>query len=278
MKEYRILNLCAGVQSTMLYLLACENHEVMRDIDCAIFADTGEEPVAVYEHLEWLKGLKGPEILVRAKGNLGDDYMNGVSTTKGGKRFSTIPCFTSGGGMGRRQCTYDYKIAVVEQTIRRDIVGLKPRQRFPKKEVHVHQFLGLSFDEAKRVLRVRARFMDIPWATAHFPLFETNTTRAGAIGWLKPRVPHETPRSACVECPFHSNEEWRRIKAVPADWARACEIDEALRDEKSLCNRGMNQEQFLHKSCVPLAEVDFTAPDVTGEFGFIAECEGMCGI
>ena len=63
----------------MLYLLACQRHEVMPHIDCAVFADTGEEPQAVYEHLEWLKSLDGPDILVRDNGSrLGDDLIHGT--------------------------------------------------------------------------------------------------------------------------------------------------------------------------------------------------------
>jgi len=29
--------------------------EIQPNIECAIFADTGEEPDAVYRHLEWMK-------------------------------------------------------------------------------------------------------------------------------------------------------------------------------------------------------------------------------
>ena len=278
MKEYHILNLGAGVQSTMLYLLACQQHPVMPKIDCAIFADVGDEPLAVYDHLKWLQSLDGPPIIVVSAGCLGDDLMHGSKTGKGGRRFAAIPCFTSGGGMGRRQCTYDYKVAIIEKHIRREIVGLKYRQRFPKNDVHIHQYMGLSFDESRRVIRVRKRFMDIPWGTAHFPLFETNTTRAGAIQWLENKVPHEVPRSACVYCPFHSNAEWQAVKAVPEDWERACQIDEALRDDKYICNRGMREAQYVHVSRVPLREADLTIKPKTEEFGFVRECEGMCGV
>lgn len=48
--------------------------------------------------------------------------------------------------------------------------------------------------------------------------------------WLRDKIPHETPRSACTFCPFHDNAEWQRIKAVPADWDRACQIDDSLRN------------------------------------------------
>ncbi|WP_372806967.1 hypothetical protein [Pontiella sp.] len=280
MKEYHILSLGAGVQSTMLYLLACEQHPCIGKIDYAIFADTGDEPEAVYDHLKWLQALDGPEILVRSKGNLGDDLMYGCESRVGkdNRLFSAIPAFTAGGGLGQRQCTYDYKIAVVEQTIRREIVGVKPRKHFPKKDVHVHQYIGISLDECSRIVRIRKRFAEIPWATVHFPLYETKTTRKGCSQWLKSRVPHKVPRSSCVECPFHSNEEWQRIKSSPRDWERACQIDEALRDQAYLCGRGMDELQFLHRSLVPLREADLSTPPQTGEFGFVHECEGMCGV
>ena len=53
-----MLNLGAGVQSTCLYLLAREPGSGLR-FDVAIFADTGEEPRAVYDHLAWLRSLAG---------------------------------------------------------------------------------------------------------------------------------------------------------------------------------------------------------------------------
>jgi len=283
MKEYHILNLGAGVQSTMLYLLAVQRHEVMPPLDCAIFADTGEEPQAVYEHLEWLKGLKGPEILVRDIDGrrLGDDLLRGTvgRTGRTGRRFATIPAFTANGGMGKRQCTKEYKVDVIERCIRRDIVGLKPRQRFPKADVHVHQYMGLSFDESKRVLRVNKRFMEIPWGTPHFPLFETNTTRSGAKGWLaRQSIPHQVPRSACVFCPYHDQCEWRAIRDVPFDWERACEIDDGLRSPLYACSRGRREQAYVHRSCVPLRDADLSIPDPPLEFGFVRECEGMCGV
>lgn len=281
MKEYHIISLGAGVQSTMLYLLACETHPIMPKIDCAIFADPGDEGDDVYDHLKWLQTLNGPPILVRSAGNLGDALMQKNDGEK--RRFSAIPCFTDGGesgrvGMGKRQCTNDYKIAVVERSIRRDIIGLKPRQRMPK-DVHVHQYIGFSFDETRRVLRVRRNFEAIPWATPHFPLWETNTTRKGAQNWLASRVPHATPRSACVFCPFHSDTEWLRIKTDAKKWARACEIDNALRDDQYIAGRGMRAKQYLHRSCVPLREADLKVTNDTQlQFGFVEQCEGMCGV
>src|SRR5687767_9255899 len=100
-------------------------------LDYAVFADTQEEPEAVYAHLEWLRSLGGPLILINSAGKLGDDLIHGKNST--GQRFASIPAFTSAvpgqaGGMLRRQCTAEYKIQVVERVIRRQVVGLEYRQ------------------------------------------------------------------------------------------------------------------------------------------------------
>ena len=141
----RIINLGAGVGSTTVFMLA--HLGMIEPVDCAIFADTQEEPKAVYDHLQWLIGLGTIPVLVRTRGKLGVDLVRGVhaagqARTKG--RFTSIPAFTArahdaresldgcGVGMVQRQCTKDYKIDVVVKAIRQEVLGLKPRQRIPK--------------------------------------------------------------------------------------------------------------------------------------------------
>ena len=283
MREFHVLNLGAGVQSTMLYLLACEKHPCMAEVDCAIFADTGDEPKAVYHHLEWLQSLDGPEILIRSKGRMGDDLMYGQCygdyKKPNGGRFACIPAFTENGGMGKRQCTAEYKIEVINKAIRRDILGLQPRKHIPR-DVRVHQYLGLSLDEPRRVKKTRIQFRkNRKWATPHFPLFENKVNRGGAVQWLKGRVPHPVPRSSCLFCPYHTQEEWRAIKAVPEDWKRACQIDDALRSDLYVCSRGMRERQYLHRSCVPLRNADLSdRRPGTNEFNFATQCEVACGV
>lgn len=53
----RALSLGAGVQSTTMALMATHG-EIGPMPDCAIFADTGWEPKAVYKHLDWLMSRK----------------------------------------------------------------------------------------------------------------------------------------------------------------------------------------------------------------------------
>lgn len=273
-KEYHVLSLGAGVQSTAVYLLAMDD-EIQ--IDAAVIADTGDEPEAVYAHLNWLRSLNGPPIYVRSRGRLSDSLLQSKMTESkayGRTRFASVPFFTKAPngeiGMTRRQCSADFKVAVVERCIRRDIVGLKPRQRMPK-DVTVHQYFGISLDEARRSVGIKKRV-----AHPHFPLIERNWTRADCQNYLKGRVPHETPRSACVYCPFHSDAEWMRVKAVPEDWALALRVDEGLRVDGNIVNRNMDAQMFAHRSCIPLAEVEFRHER---QFNFFTgECEGMCGV
>ncbi len=280
MQEFHVLNLGAGVQSTALFLLAREPDADLR-FDLAVFADTGEEPSAVYRHLDYLRSLGTPDIWVRSAGKLGDDLIHGRNST--GQRFVSIPAFTKSPegkvGMVRRQCTAEYKIEVVNRTIRRELLGLKPRQHIPK-DVTVHQYFGISTDEAARAERAKKRFEGVRHTVPHWPLIEMGWSRKDCIEYLKGKLPHETPKSSCVFCPYRTNQSWVNLKATDPDgWARAVEIDNALRDENSVCNRGFRQELFVHRSCVPLEVLDLTAlqpnaldPMATGE------CHGMCGL
>ena len=268
MKTIRIGNLGAGVQSTACYLLEMDGK--IAPTEAWIFADTGEEPKAVYAHLAWLESLVGPRIIRASKGvSLGDQLSRGMNAA--GQRFVSIPAFTPeldheqregrvvsacNYGQTKRQCTAEYKISVIEQVIRREIVGLKKRQRFPK-DTHVQQIFGLSDDEGRRIKRVKANYAAHAWTSPSFPLMEMGWTRSHCVDYLKTRVPHEVPRSACVFCPYRGNIEWERLKHTdPEGWARAVEIDNALRIPGNVVNRGLDQKLYVHRHCIPLNMVD----------------------
>jgi hypothetical protein len=87
----RVLSLGASVQSTTLALMAAQG-EIGPMPDCAIFADTGWEPNAVYEHLAWLRSpniLPFPVHIVSA-GNLRADIVAGAQ----GGHWASIPAVT----------------------------------------------------------------------------------------------------------------------------------------------------------------------------------------
>lgn len=273
----RILSLGAGVQSTYVYLT--------EPFDYAIFADTQDEPPAVYRHLDWLSTTGRCPIIRRSKGKLSEHLRRGVNSTGG--RFASIPAFTATAipdeeGRVRRQCTKEYKTEVVDRCLRRDILGLKPRQRI-KKGTQIVQSFGISADEARRAGRIIERLKTSPWITPRFPLIEQMLTRSDCMKWLREHVPHPVPRSACVYCPNHGDQEWLEMQQQdPASFAVAVEVDEALRAKGVVVNRKMDYPLFLHRSLQPLKMVDFQQrindrlPDLP--LFTIRECEGMCGV
>ena len=282
---HHVLNLGAGVQSTWVYL-AYMRGEITPQVDIAVFADTGEEPAAVYAHLAWLRSLNGPAILVRSIGSrLGDDLLRGQNSTR--HRFASIPAYTAEkegtqSGIVRRQCTHEYKVRVIERCIRRELLMLKPGQRIPK-GVHVKQAFGISVDEKSRASRIYERWImgEAPFEPM-FPLLDRRMTRRDCIAWLRENVPHEVPRSACVFCPFKSNREWRLLRDTdPKGWARAVEIDDALRVPGNVVNRGLDQKLYVHRDCNPLRSADLQGADgrqLLLDPSWEDECVGMCGV
>ena len=278
----RILNLGAGVQSTTLALMA-ETGEIPK-YDYAVFADVQSEPKSVYSHLEWLKSQLSYPVIVRSRGSLINNIKNGINGD--GHRYISIPAFTGDegklGGVVRRQCTNEYKIVVVEEAIRRDILNLPKWGRIPK-DVEITQSFGLSYDEQKRVLSVQRNHAHKPWKV-EFPLYELEMSRSDCVKWLEDYgVPHVTPRSACTFCPYHSNVEWQRMKTEdPESWNQAVEVDRMLRDKTMRCNQGMRDQLWIHRYCKPLDQIDFEKDTrfAAGQtaFSFASECEGMCGV
>lgn len=260
--------------------------EIQPAIECAVFADTGEEPETIYRHLDWLRSLNGPPIVTVSTGKLGDDLQRGRNST--GQRFASIPAYTAAReghkiGIVRRQCTREYKIEPIERYIRAELLGMARGQRVPN-GITVFQSYGISMDEAGRSIRIRDRLADRHWLTPVFPLLDRQMTRGDCYQWLQRfGVPHEVQKSACVFCPFKSNAEWRRMRDTdPESWARAVEIDNALRVPGNVVNRNLDQKLYVHVSCVPLEKAVLGPDDDPRQYylglNWTAECAGMCGV
>lgn len=275
--RYHILSLGAGVQSTALYLMLARG-EVLPQADAAIFADTRDEPEGVYDHLRWLLAQPGPPILVRSKGRISGDLARG-------ERVASIPAFTADGegrvGMMRRQCSKEYKVDVINRTIRREICGGAPGRPLPR-DISIVQYIGISLDEVARAARIAANNGKRRGWSVRFPLIEKQMSREDCVEYLADKVPHETPRSACVFCPYHSDAEWARVKANPADWAHAVAVDASLRRPDVIAQRRLRQELYVHRSCKPLDQVELKPePPAKRALQLLMswECvEGVCGL
>jgi hypothetical protein len=265
-----VLSLGAGVQSTTLALMAARG-AISPMPDCAIFADTQWEPQAVYDHLDWLSGpgiLPFPVHRVTA-GNIREAIK--VRRNTSGGRFAAIPWHTvnpdGSHGLGRRQCTSEYKLTPIMHEIRR-LVGKPGHKRIAAGAVTV--MLGISRDEAHRMKPARQAYMHNV-----YPLVELGLTRDDCLAWLQRYGYPQPPKSACVGCPFHGNDYWREMRERrPNEWTDAVAVDRLLRRGNVV--RGMTK--FMHPQRVPLAKANLSPRLPAQPDGFGNECEGMCGV
>ncbi|WP_255789145.1 hypothetical protein [Mycobacteroides abscessus] len=244
----RVLSLGAGVQSTVLALMACDG--TLPGLDAAVFADTGWEPPAVYEQVDRLAAeLARADIPLHrvSSGNLRADTLNPEA------RFVSVPWFTlapedatktveircprCGGagfvgddvcptcdgleriddptgaqrpmtprereGMGRRQCTSEYKLKPIKVKVR-ELLGYPHPTPVPR-DVFAEQWIGFSTDE---IHRVRDR-LDVNYSRPRYPLLDLGMSRKDCQRWLERAGWGHTAKSACIGCPFHGNAQWR---------------------------------------------------------------------
>lgn len=277
LKEFTVISLGAGVQSTTLLLMAMHG-EFDKTPDCAIFADTGAEPRAVYTHLEWLKSVSTIPIHVVNRGNLREDIEAALRGEV--SRISNPPFFVKGGkdgkgrdhrGILRRKCTRDYKIDAIRRVgIREILLGLKPRQRVPK-DVHIEQWIGISTDEIVRIKPAEHSYITHRW-----PLIEKEMSRSDCLRWLKAHGYPQAPKSSCTFCPYHSNAMWADIKEnSPKEWADIVDLDRRIRTGLP----GVKGEAYMHRSRQPIDQIDFTTEISEDDLAYFEnECEGMCGV
>lgn len=269
-----IISLGAGVQSSTMALMASAG-EITPMPHSAIFADTQDEPKSVYLWLDWLeKNLAFPVYKV-TRGKLSERSLK-MKVTKDGRRYSStdIPFFTLSadnqvGKVTNRSCTRDFKLDPIFRK-QKQLGQIKRGQ----KTVGVIQWIGISLDEIYRMKPARDK-----WCESRWPLIEKRMNRHDCLRWMESHGFPKPPRSACVYCPFHNDAEWRRLKAEePSEFEKAVQFEKAV---ERLCKNGGNfmSTPFLHRSCKPLSEVDFSTEEEMGQVSmFNNECEGMCGV
>lgn len=260
----KTISLGAGVQSSTLALMAAVGE--IEPPDCAIFADTGWEPAAVYRHLDWLETQLPFPVHRVSHSNLREDVFAGSSPRSAS--FAVVPWFTvnpdGSHGMGKRECTAQYKLEPLAQK-QRALLGYAPRQRIPPGSIEI--WLGITIDEAHRMKPARQA-----WQTNRWPLIERGMSRADCRAWIDRHGYPQPPKSSCIGCPFRGAAAWADMRdKAPEEWAEAVAADRAIRDQQPKTG-----QQFMHASRRPLDQVELR-PESQGDL-FGEECAGVCGV
>ena len=275
----RVLSLGAGVQSSTLALMSACGEVPM--LDAAIFADTQAEPPSVYRWLDYLEQQLPFPIHRVTAGDLVADVLK-PRITKDGRRYcrTNLPFYTVDNNTGERgmvnmrSCTKDFKIRPIEKKLR-DLIGRDvvrkwwiDRRKNQDTSPLMVQWIGISFDEVRRMKPARPPFIQTEW-----PLIDLRMTRRKCIDWMQSHGHPKPPRSACIFCPFHSNEEWRRLRDE-----EAVQFEKAVQFERA-ASVNFVSTPYLHKSCKPLDQVDLRTDEERGQYQlWNNECEGMCGV
>lgn len=277
-----IISLGAGVQSSTMALMAACGEITPMPI-AAVFADTKGEPKAVYGWLNWLEKQLPFPVLRVSKSSLKETALTIRQKKDGSGKWAktVIPTYIKNPdgsrGIVQRQCTYDWKVMMLQKTT----IGLLSTYRRMVKDPLAIQWIGISRDEAFRMKPSRK-----PDLIQHrWPLIEMEMTRYDCQQWwdrtvgYKDRPSHFPPRSACTFCPYHSDAEWRNLKKnAPDEFAEVVQFERDLQAVKRETDN-MRGIPFLHNSLKPLDQVDFSTEEERGQLNmFNNECEGMCGV
>lgn len=306
-----ILSLGAGVQSTALALMA-ERGMIEKPV-AAIFADTGDEPPSIHQHLDRLKGmLSFPVHTVTHGGGLGTDFLAALGGDA--RRASQPPFYVKAPDLSpeeiaavlaepepnprdiadedqywdtwnawnirRRKALRQDQGGMLWRACTRDYKIMPIRRKVRELMIehdakHVRQQIGISTDE-----RQRERASGVKYITNVHPLLELGWSRHKCETWLLEEFGIRAAKSACYYCPYRSNAGWAAMKRDdPEQFERACQFDEAIREAQGRKVRGAGivGQLFVWRGFAPLRTASFETSPGQLDFGFEQECDGMCG-
>jgi hypothetical protein len=253
-----IISLGAGKQSSYMLLNALEGkYDFIPDL--AIISDTGCEPKYVYSYLDWLKNYVKQkynfDIITVTNGNIVTDTLEYIAGNR--NRVAQLPLKLHEGGIVMRQCTFDYKIS----PLRKYVQSIRNKKQ-------VRLWIGISLDEMERMKNSNVKYIQ-----HYYPLVKFRITVDQIIKYFKDNGLREPGKSACLICPFHSDQYWRMFKKqFPEEFETACIFDDAIRNYPKL-----RSKTYLSNHRKPLREIDFSYSNSLFP-ELIEECDGLCGL
>lgn len=216
-----------GVQSTAALVLAA--HGII-DFPVFLFANVGddsEDPKTlayVNQYAKPYAALHGIQLVElrreRRDGTTGTLY---ADLTREESRSVPIPVRMANGAPGTRNCTANFKIAVIGRWL---------KARGASKDSKATVGIGISLDEVGRVNARKAKPYEIPT----YPLLdhEPALRRSDCVQIIERAGLPIPPKSACWFCPFHRPQTWAEMRRDrPEMFDRACALEDTLNDRRA---------------------------------------------
>lgn len=230
----KVLSCGAGMQSTALALISCEQiqgpirfPQVPR-YDAVIYCDLGNEPVWVIDQVKFIQcACQDAGIPFHILQNdLYQDYMDCFGKGRvSGMPFWTLDEDGRPGRIGRRACTIDYKILMIQKFVRCQMLGYRPYQKLKAKDVEAHELhIGFSKEESNRSFPSHHKMFQ-----NMFPLIEMGWERKDTYRYNLEQWGLDSKASACMICPFHKNYFFQHLQHnFPSDYTNVVRFDEML--------------------------------------------------
>lgn len=235
----KVFSYGGGVQSTAALVLATQGKiDFQTFLFCNVGDDSENPETITYFHDVAMPFAKshGLELLELQK------IRNGKPDTVYGHILESpssigIPVYMSSGAPGRRSCTIDYKVKVVEK-------WLREHHGFPA-EIGI----GFSLDEYQRV------------TTAHdnekkrnvYPLIDLRLKRQDCQKIIRDAGLPIPPKSSCFFCPFHALSVWQQMREdTPLLFEKAEKLESFINEKRE--NLGKDKVWLTRKG-KPLAMV-----------------------
>lgn len=254
----KILSCGAGMQSTALALMACENavslgkFPLVPVYDLVAFCDLGKEPPWVMDQVKFIENacnaVRIPFVILQSP--LYKDYINNF----GKNRVVSIPFWTvdSNGKKGKmmRNCTMDYKINLIQNYVRWNILGYTKGQRTKTEDLKAHEMhIGFSAEEQQRCKENPHKMF-----VNKFPLVDMGLERKDNYAYIRDIWGLETKASACTFCPFHRNYFFQHIKENHKEqYEDLVEFDEMLEREQP--NTKIRSKLYISRSRKRIADL-----------------------
>ena len=225
-----------GTQSVAIATLIIQGRLPKPNASCIV--DTGREKQSTWDYFETILkpnlAVVGVDLVRVDK----DEFATCDLTSTNGESI-LVPAFSDFDDRPSKLpnwCSNEWKTRVADRWLRSQ--GIKETVKW----------IGFSLDEPKRYLK------NLENPLMRFPLVQDVPmkrhdcrTLIASMGWPA------APRSACWMCPNMHDNEWREIIANrPSEFQKAVELEKEL--------QGHDPHVWLHASCKPLSDVDFSQP------------------